>query len=179
VLPTGEEQAKYQSANTATRLVLMRRRHSHQEMSPRFSRRAWNCEHVRFVRWIARAAGLNSGLTIESRHDQVWSAADFDQQYRGRTCRRQSGRGTCTASYENVIFSCLSQQPPGDTHIGKKRGMKCCRTRWCLIKELNYHQIHPQQQRIASRRLYFCNVALHKGHTLIHMATSLSKLKAI
>src|SRR5713101_5620713 len=61
VLPTGEEQAKYQSANTATRLVLMRRRHSHQEMSPRFSRRAWNCEHVRFVKWIARAVGLNSG----------------------------------------------------------------------------------------------------------------------
>jgi hypothetical protein len=38
VLPTGDEQAKYQSANTATRLVLMRRRHSHQEMSPRLSR---------------------------------------------------------------------------------------------------------------------------------------------
>ena len=40
------------------------------------------------------------------------------------------------ASYENVIFSCLSQQPPGTLTSGKKRGMKCCRTRWCLIKEL-------------------------------------------
>jgi hypothetical protein len=62
---------------------------------------------------------------------------------------------------------------------GKTKWMKCCVTRWCLIKELNYYQTHPQQQRIASRRLYFCNVALHKGHNLIHMATSLPKLKAI
>jgi hypothetical protein len=42
-----------------------------------------------------------------------------------------------------------------------------------------YYQTHPQQQRIASRRLYFCNVALQEGHTLIHMATSLPKLKTI
>jgi len=31
--------------------------------------------------------------------------------------------------------------------------MKCCATRWCLIKERNYYQTHPQQQRMASRRL--------------------------
>jgi hypothetical protein len=60
---------------------------------------------------------------------------------------------------------------------GKTKGMKCCVTRWCLIKELNYYQTHPQQQRIASRRLCFCNVALHKGHTLIHMATSFTEIE--
>ena len=68
---------------------------------------------------------------------------------------------------------------PRHYRSGKTKGMKCCVRRWCLIKELNYHQTHPQQQRIASRKLYFCNVALHKGHTLTHMATSFSKLKAI
>jgi hypothetical protein len=69
---------------------------------------------------------------------------------------------------------------PGETlRSGKMKGMKCCVTRWCLIKELNSYQSLPQQQRIASRRLHFCNVALHKGHTLIHMAASLPKLRTI
>ena len=74
VLPTGEEQAKYQSANTAIRLVLMRRRHSHQKMRPRFSRRVWNCEHVRFVRWMARTMGLNSGA-----YDRVVARCRYGQ----------------------------------------------------------------------------------------------------
>src|ERR1700690_1183082 len=81
--------------------------------------------------------------------------------------------GGLTIHCENVIFSLVTLRSD------KAKGRECCVTRWCLIKELNYYQTHPQQHRIASRRLCFCNIALHKGHTLIHMTTSLAKLKTI
>jgi hypothetical protein len=103
--------------------VLMPRRHSHREMSPRFSRRGWNCECVGFVRWIARAVeskqwGLRSSRGTIKYGQLLISISNTPVGPAGG----RAGRGTCTASYENVIFSCLSQQPPATLTSGKKKG---------------------------------------------------------
>src|ERR1700747_646501 len=80
--------------------------------------------------------------------------------HRPSDLRRERRPRTCTANCDNVIFSWVSRHCPDDTQIGPAERMKSCATRWCLIKERSYYQTHPQQRRIASRRLYLCNLAL-------------------
>jgi hypothetical protein len=73
------------------------------------------------VRGIARAVGSNSGLTIQLRHDQGGQVLiSISNSAVGPAAGEQTKN--LHGQRENVIFSCVSWQPPGDTYIGQDEG---------------------------------------------------------